>query len=245
MYTVYFIKYRIFPPLLVYNKYMETKSLIDKKLGHRKNMPDIIAEALREAIFNGELKGGQSLKQEEIAGMFSASLIPVREALRRLEAQGLVKIFPNRGAIVSELSADEVRELFEIRILLEKGALEFAIDNLTDEDLAYAESLLKQMDIITDGSTLSQLNWEFHFTLYKASGRMRLMELIENMHLNVERYMRIYLLDMHYHPTSQEEHYKLIKACRAKDSKAACALLQQHMEKACNLLAEFLSSNSN
>lgn len=224
---------------------MDTKSLSHKKLGQRKNMPDIIAEALREAILNGELKGGESLKQEEIAGIFNASMIPVREALRRLEAQGLVKIFPNRGAIVSALSADEVRELFEIRILLEKGALEFAIDNLIDEDLTYAESILTQMDGITDGSTLSQLNWEFHFTIYKASGRMRLMELIENMHLNVERYMRIYLLDMHYHPTSQEEHYKLLEACKLKDSKTACSLLQNHMEKACNLLAEFLSSQTN
>jgi len=222
---------------------MKNKLSIEKNPYLFKNKPDIIAEELREAILKGELKGGQQLKQEEIADAFHSSLIPVREGLRRLEAQGLVKFYPNKGAVVKELSIDEVREFFEIRILLEKGAIEFAVDNLNSEDIEYAESILKKMDDEQNRSNLSELNWKFHNTLYRGSNRGKLLELIENMHINVERYMRIYLLDMNYHPTSQEEHYKILEACKNKDKKTAGILLKQHMEKACKLLVEFLEKN--
>jgi len=218
----------------------------DKSIGARmnfyKNMPDIIAEALREAILNGELEGGRQLKQEEIAKHYNSSMTPIREALRRLEAQGLVKFYPNKGAIVSELSADEVKEIFEIRILLEKGALEFAIDNLNNDDIEYARSILQRMDNEKASKNLSELNWEFHNTLYKASNRQKLLEFIENAHVNVERYMRIYLLDMNYHSTSQQEHYKILEACRDKNKEIAGILLKQHMEKASKLLVEFLKN---
>lgn len=218
----------------------------DKSIGGRmysyKNMPDIIAEALKESILNGELEGGQQLKQEEIAKYYNSSMTPIREALRRLEAQGLVKFYPNKGAIVSELSADEVKEIFEIRILLEKGALEFAIDNLNNNDIEYARSILQRMDNERTSKNLSELNWEFHNTLYKASSRQRLLELIGHAHINVERYMRIYLLDMNYHSTSQQEHYKILEACKDKNKEIAGILLKQHMEKASKSLVEFLKN---
>ncbi|KDR95507.1 DNA-binding transcriptional regulator, GntR family [Peptoclostridium litorale DSM 5388] len=211
------------------------KNRLDKKA-----MPDIIAQALKEAVFNGELKGGEQLKQEEIAGFFNVSLTPVREALRRLEAQGLVKISPNKGAFVTKLSADEGREIFEIRILLEKGAIEFAIENLTQEDIQKAGNILERMETEKKGRELSRLNWEFHDTLYRACKRPMLLEMIYNLHINVERYMRLYLLDMKYHPTSQKEHYELLRACSEKNAKKAARVLEKHMKNASDTLVEFL-----
>ena len=218
---------------------------IENKLSRRKTMPEVIAERLKESIINGELKGGQQLKQDEIAKSFNVSLIPVREALRILEVQGLVKIFPNKGAIVSEFSVNEVEEIFDIRILLEKGALEYAIDNLDDKDIEYAEYILSKMDDLVDEEHLSELNLQFHNVLYNASKKEILLELIRDMHIKVERYMRIYLLNMGYHKTSQDEHYKMLEACRYRDKKLAISLLEQHMEKAKKSLVTFLKSREN
>ena len=102
-------------------------------------LPGMITLSLREAILSGELNGGVQLKQEDLAAKFNVSMSALREALKTLEAEGLVKFFPNRGAIVSELSAEEAQEIFDIRLFLELGALEMAIPNLSGEELTAAE----------------------------------------------------------------------------------------------------------
>ncbi len=221
---------------------MKTNRFIEKKIERRKTIPEIIAERLKEAIINGELKGGQQLKQDEIAKSFNASMIPVREALRILEVQGLVKFYPNKGAIVNELSVEEVEEIFDIRIMLEKGALEYAIDNLDNKDIEYAEYILRKMDDLEDEEHLSELNLEFHNVLYNASKKEILLGLISDMHIKVERYMRIYLLNMGFHQASQYEHYKILEACKNKNKDLATRLLEQHMESAKQSLVTFLRS---
>ena len=96
--------------------------------------PDLIAESLREEILRGALAPGQALRQEELADRFGVSRLPVRDALLRLEAQGLVHVFPNRGAFVISLSADEVTEIYEMRLLLEGDILERAVPRMTPDD---------------------------------------------------------------------------------------------------------------
>ena len=96
--------------------------------------PDLIAASLREEILRGVIPPGQALRQEELAGRFSVSRLPVRDALLRLEAEGLVDVFPNRGAFVTTLSADEVREIYHLRILLEGDAIETAVPRMTSAD---------------------------------------------------------------------------------------------------------------
>ncbi|SNT07099.1 transcriptional regulator, GntR family [Anaerovirgula multivorans] len=224
---------------------MKTNGFIDKKISRHKTLPEVIAERLKQAIINGELKGGQQLKQDEIAKRFNASMIPVREALRILEVQGLVKLYPNKGAIVRELSVEEVEEIFDIRIMLEKGALKFAIDNLDHKEMEYGEYILKKMDVLVEEEHLSQLNFQFHNILYGASQKNILLELISDMHIKLERYMRIYLLNMGYHQTSQEEHYKMLEACKNKNKSLAIEILVQHMENAKQSLVIFLKSREN
>src|SRR3954470_16750413 len=96
--------------------------------------PDLIAETLREEILRGVVAPGQALRQEELADRFGVSRLPVRDALLRLEAQGLVHVYPNRGAFVITLSADEVREIYEMRILLEGDLLERAVPKIGEDD---------------------------------------------------------------------------------------------------------------
>jgi len=115
-----------------------------------RTLPGVITNILRESILAGELSGGVQLKQEELATKFGVSMSALREALKSLEAEGLVRFYPNRGAVVTELSAVEAQEIFDIRLFLELGALELAIPNLTKTVLAEADAILKRADAAID-----------------------------------------------------------------------------------------------
>ncbi|MBP2638036.1 MAG: phosphonate utilization associated transcriptional regulator [Firmicutes bacterium] len=205
-----------------------------------RTLPGMITTILREEILSGKLSGGFQLKQEELAAKFNVSMSALREALKSLEAEGLVSFYPNRGAVVTELSADEAKEIFDIRLFLELGALELAIPNLTEADLAKADEILKQADEETESDNWGDLNWQFHETLYRSANRPKLLTLIQNMHNNVERYMRLYLSKLHYQTKSQEEHRSLLTACAKGNIKGAQKLLRKHMADASANLTEYL-----
>ncbi len=213
-------------------------------LKQRKTTPSLVAEILRNAILHGELKGGEQLRQAEIAEQFGMSRIPVREALRQLEAEGLVTFAPHRGATVSILSAKEVREIYEIRMLLEIGAMRFALPCLTEKDLLKAEKVIEQIDREENSSKWTELNWKFHSTLYSAADRPRLMAMINNLHTNVAPYMRIYLSLMNYQRKSQEEHRQILEACKKKDESAAIEAIEKHLSTARELLVDYLDQKA-
>lgn len=223
-----------------YNESMKNNFTIQLKTSYR-TLPGVITNILRESILSGELGGGVQLKQEELATKFGVSLSALREALKSLEAEGLVRFYPNRGAVVSELSAAEAREIFDIRLFLELGALELAIPNLTEAALAEAGEILREADEETQNSRWSALNWRFHETLYRSANRPKLLALIQNLHNNVERYMRLYLTTLHYQTKSQEEHRALLNACAQRNIKGAQKVLRKHMADASSNLTEYLS----
>lgn len=208
-----------------------------------RTLPGMITNVLREEILSGELSGGVQLKQAELAAKFGASLSALREALKSLEAEGLVQFYPNHGAVVSELSADEAQEIFDIRLFLELGALELAVPNLTDVDLAEADEILKKTDDGLQSSRLGELNWRFHEVLYRSANRPKLLSLIQNMHNNIERYMRLYLSTMNYQTKSHQEHRALLNACAKRDIKAAQKVLRKHMDDASANLRGYLSQS--
>lgn len=200
----------------------------------------MITDMLREAILSGELAAGVQLKQEEWASRLNVSMSALREALKGLEAEGLVRFNPNRGAIVSELSAAEVREIFDIRLFLEAGALELAIPELSADDFDQAEALLSEADTQSDNQSWGSYNWQFHERLYRAAKRPKLLSMIQSLHNNVERYMRIYLSALHFQTKSQAEHRALLQACRQRDVLSAKAILRQHMQDASAQLSGYL-----
>ncbi len=210
-----------------------------EKLG-RMTIPIKISNQLRQLILSGTFVGGMPLKQEVLAQEFNVSMSALREALKTLESEGLVKFYPNRGAIVTELSAEEAQEIFEIRMLLELGALEFAIPAITEEGIQKAEHVLEALEREEDSNRWSELNCLFHEYLYEASGKTKLLDMIRVLHNNVERYMRIYLEEMHYQTQSQKEHRDLLEACTQKDIKRAKKILKMHMESASKTLHNYL-----
>jgi DNA-binding GntR family transcriptional regulator len=148
----------------------------------RTSASHVIADALRDAIVSGTLAPGAPLRQDAIARHFSVSAIPVREALRQLESEGWVNVEMNKGATVAPLSADEAREIYEIRSALESLALGLAIPHHTPETLARARALCDAAEGEPDRSLYVTRNEAFHMSLYEPSGRPRLIEMIAALH---------------------------------------------------------------
>lgn len=222
--------------------------IIDEKLleqlKHRKTTAAIAADILRTSILKGQLKAGEQLIQADIAREFGMSRIPVREALKQLEAEGLVKQYPNKGAVISELNASEVQEIYEIRSFLETGAIKLSIMNLKEEDLKRDENILIEIDNAPDANKWLELNWDFHSSLYLPANRPRLLSIIKNLHTNVARYIRIYLDLMNFEKKSQEEHYKILNACRQKDVEKAVDSINQHLKNASSTLVSYLNKRN-
>lgn len=208
----------------------------------QKSTPQLIARAIRESIMQGSLVAGEQLFQDDIATQFGVSRIPVREALRQLEAEGLVTFYPNRGAIVTELSALEVREIYEIRISLETLALRLAMENMSEEDLKRAEDILNRIEEEQEASRWVDLNWQFHNALYAAAQRSRLVSMIETLYIQVDRYVHLQLKGLNYMDRSQREHRELLTACKQKNVKHAVLLLEQHIQAAADFLVNHLQS---
>ena len=201
---------------------------------------EVIADTLRAEILQGLLQSNLPLRQDDLAERFGVSKIPVREALYQLKAEGLVTFFPNRGAVVAELSSAEVDEIYAMRIALETLALRRAIPHLTIANLTQAETLLDAIEQEKSIAQWGELNWEFHALLYQPANLPRLMEWVRLLHINVARYLVIFLVGLEYQATSQREHRAILEACRQGQIETAVTLLEQHLQAAANKLVAFL-----
>lgn len=192
-----------------------------------------VAEQIRERILKREISGGEPLRQEAIAKSFGTSIIPVREALRQLEAEGLVELKSHRGAVATELTLDKALEWIHLRRLIETDLIGLAIDNITDEDLLKAEEILGKfddaMDHRRDIGQWSEYNWMFHSALYAPAHRPETMSILSDLHKKCDRYVRLQLLGGDHIPRAEAEHHELVDICRRRSKRSAKALLQQHI----------------
>ena len=143
---------------------------------------DWVFQVIRTAIIRGVLPGGMPLRQDEISTTLNVSHIPVREALRQLEAQGLVRIYPNRGAVVTKLCASELANVMDTRIMLETGTLGAAIPLMTDETICKARQYLDEFNEEQNMEYLDSINLKLHFALYEPSGNKVAIGLIDQFH---------------------------------------------------------------
>lgn len=203
-----------------------------------KSTATVIATQVRRSILAGALKHGQPLRQDEIAGEYGVSKIPVREALLILEGEGLVEFIPNRGAFVSELSAEDAREISIMRIALETAALREAIGLMTTSDFDHAETILTKIDACTDQQAWSDLNWQFHETLYRPANLPKLLKTIRELHVNVARHFRVFDT-VDYLSQSQAEHRAILQACREQAVAHALDLLATHLRKSAEIVAAY------
>ena len=189
-----------------------------------------LVEELRDAIILGEYVPGQHLRLEDIATRFDISTTPVREALRDLEVEGLVSIFPHRGAVVTQLSADDLIDIYEVRATLEEMATRLAVPNMGEDTLAQLELYIEQMDDhLGELAMLVKLNHNFHYTLYCASGRRHLCELTNILRRRTQHYLHAYISHLGGMPVAQEEHRAVIEACRSGEAERAATIIYDHV----------------
>lgn len=199
----------------------------------RQSLTSAVAEKLREQIIRGDIPEGAQLRQDAIANQYQVSRIPVREALRQLDAEGLITIVPNRGAVVPALSPEDVEELFTIRALLEPEVLKTSIPELTEEDFGNAASILRnyvnELRREQHVSAWGRLNWDFHSILYSRANRPHMMSVIRNVNANGERYTRLQLYLTHGMKRANREHHEILELCRKRNVSRACDLLREHI----------------
>ncbi|MEA5059030.1 MAG: GntR family transcriptional regulator [Clostridia bacterium] len=216
---------------------MELKKIAEELLPRSMAARDWVFQVIRSAIIRGALPGNMPLKQDEISAALNVSHIPVREAFRQLESQGLVRIYPNRGAVVTKLSQKEMGNVMDARIMLELGALRAAIPFISPGDIDKAREFLDRFAERQDYYNSYRLNLSLHSALYAPCDNAFLLTLIEQMHANVDRYLYPYFdgggsAQLY----SVEEHGQLIDACESHDAELATALLRTHLESTKQLL---------
>lgn len=210
------------------------------------NLPDVVHDHLRQRIFAGAVKAGQPLRQEDVARQLGISRVPVREALKRLEAEGLVEFRPRRGYVVATLDPDEIAEIFEIRMILEKQAGGLAARHRTEDDAGPIEVLLRAMDgaLTLEPDTIerfARLNREFHARLTACSGRPRLCRLMDLLRDQVEGYVRMDAATPGRLEEAQREHWAIFEAFRAGDRRTTAQLCAAHCEHTLNNVLGSLS----
>jgi DNA-binding GntR family transcriptional regulator len=218
-----------------------------------------VTRVLRQAILDGVLSGGSMLRQEELAKKFGVSRVPIREALLKLEGEGLVETQPRRGVVVTTLSAEDFEEILEMRIALESLALHLAAPRFRPEDAAAVREILARaqeglhaaggLDLRREfESRWGDLNWEFHRRLYLPGHRPRLMATLENLHQLFARHLRMRIAaadgakDLSYASPQEalavnlqewagvlDEHRLMLEACERHDAQAACVVLKRHI----------------
>ncbi len=200
----------------------------------RLKIADAVADRLRHLILSGAIADGQPLRQDAIAEQMGTSRIPVREALSRLESEGLVANYPHRGYVVTGLSRDDIEELFDLRCMLEPDLIRYAIPRLNAENLSNAQTILKEYDdslVTGDVDSWGDLNRRFHLALYAPSGRTRTLDIVKGLLVNADRYTRLVLTVGDGINKAQEDHNGLFELCRDGAVDEAVELMHVHIQR--------------
>lgn len=198
-----------------------------------------VFQVLRNGIVNGMLLGGTQLKQDEISAALNVSHIPVREALRRLEAQGLVTIHPNRGASVTQLTREDVLDMMEVRATLAVMLFKKGAPLLNAEDYEKLDAIIAEQRNTQDLFRCEELNYQFH-ALFSAHSENTFAELLtELIRANIDRYMRFCFYSApETRMVSVRQHEQILAACRAGEYDKASELLRAHIIDAKSYLPE-------
>jgi len=216
------------------------------KLDNYKPLRELVFEHLREAIISGRLKPGERLMEVQLAEEMGVSRTPAREAIRKLELEGLVVMIARRGVYVSNLSIKDVTETFEIRAALESLAAGLAAERITPEGLEQLERILVRIGECMDDSDvdrLVELDEEFHSILFAASRNQRLTQIINNLREQINRFRKTSLSTPGRFRAVFEEHKRIAEAISQGNSPLAQALSKKHMENAEMSIMEWIKEH--
>ncbi len=194
-----------------------------------KGLHQAIRDQLRDEIRSGVLPPGTPLRQDALAARFESSRIPVREALRQLEAEGLVNHQLNCGTVVASMSTEQICELLDIRVALECHAAKLAVPNMVGSDFEAMEAILAAYSASDTITEWAEHNRRFHLALSAPANNRRLRRMIEEFCLNTDRYTHVAMSAATGKDRPQADHYRIVEACRARDVATVVRLLEEHI----------------
>lgn len=194
---------------------------------------DVVFNTLRQAILTGELKPGERLMEIHLANKLGVSRTPIREAIRKLELEGLVTMIPRRGAEVAQITEKSMNDVLEVRRAMDALCTELACERITTEEVEALEAACEQFIKIAatkDIRKCAQADVHFHDIIVKATGNKRLVQLINNLSEQMYRYRFEYLKDVSRYDTLIEEHKQICEAIKNRDKEAAKAAAELHID---------------
>ncbi|TQQ84510.1 GntR family transcriptional regulator [Peptacetobacter hominis] len=200
-----------------------------------KPLRDVVFESLRKAIVEGQLKPGQRMMEVQLAEQLGVSRTPVREAIRKLELEGLVIMLPRKGAYVADMSIKDIIDLLEVRAALEGLAASLAAERMDDAGIKKLKTISKELKKSVSESDLKEIlkkDVEFHQCIFEASGNKRLAQMINALWEQVYRFREGYMSDYNAALSIIEEHESLIAAIENGECENAAKCAKDHIEKA-------------
>ena len=204
---------------------------------------DVVFNTLRQAILRGELKPGERLMEIQLAKKLGVSRTPIREAIRKLELEGLVLMIPRKGAEVAEITEKNMLDVLEVRRALEELAVKLACERITEEEIQELkdaadafQKILSEKDI----TKIAEADEAFHDVIFKSTGNDRLIQLLNSLREQMYRYRLEYLKREEYHPQLLEEHQQIIDRITRKDQSEAAELIDRHIGNQVDVMLEMI-----
>ena len=194
---------------------------------------DVVFNTLRQAILKGELEPGERLMEIQLAERLGVSRTPIREAIRKLELEGLVLMIPRKGAEVAEISEKSLREVLEVRRSLEELAIELACQRITPEELtALEEAENRFARAVEDGEVMAiaESDENYHELIYQATANDRLVQILNNLREQMYRYRLEYIKDEDRRQILVVEHEHILRAVRRRDIADAKSAVREHID---------------
>lgn len=195
---------------------------------------DVVFNTLRQGILRGLLPPGVRLMEIQLATQLGVSRTPVREALRKLELEGLVVTVPRKGAVVAEITPKDLHDVLEVRCAMEALAVELACNAITKEELQKLKEVLNKFRKLVpkgDVNALAECDVEFHDIIIDSTNNKRLIQLLNNLREQMYRYRLEYLKDYSTHQTLILEHQTIVSCLENKDIEGAKKIICEHINQ--------------
>lgn len=194
---------------------------------------DVVFNTLRKAILTGQLKPGERLMEVHLANRLGVSRTPIREAIRKLELEGLVIMIPRRGAEVARITEKSLKDVLEVRRALDALSVELACDRITSEDLARLREACEKFENVakeTDASVIAKADESLHDIIVEATGNRRLQQLVNNLSEQMYRYRFVYIQEENQHDNLVAEHREIYESILKRDKTRASAAAKLHID---------------
>lgn len=194
---------------------------------------DVVFNTLRQAILTGELKPGERLMEIHLANRLGVSRTPIREAIRKLELEGLVTMIPRRGAEVAQITEKSMNDVLEVRRAMDALCVELACDRITQEELEELKTACDSFEQAVktgDAKKIAQADVALHNIIVQATGNQRLVQLVNNLSEQMYRYRFEYIKDSSQHENLVEEHRIIYESIVRKDKETASQAAKMHID---------------